>query len=71
VHKIVVAFVVLLALSLCGVVGTTLWLVKRRGHRVVARDLIPLIGYSRRRAQGRHDPLRPRATISPPTPITA
>jgi uncharacterized BrkB/YihY/UPF0761 family membrane protein len=45
-HTIVLIFAVVLALSLCGVVGAILWLVARRGHRLAAQDLIPLVGFT-------------------------
>ena len=43
---VVLIFAVVLILSLCGVVGTILWLVVRRGHRLTAQDLIPLVGFA-------------------------
>ena len=45
-HIIVLIFAVVLGLSLCGVVGAILWLVMRRGHRLTAQDLIPLVGFT-------------------------
>jgi hypothetical protein len=45
-HVAVLIFAVVLGLSLCGVVATILWLVVRRGHRLTAQDLIPLVGFT-------------------------
>src|SRR4051812_2952145 len=45
-HLVIVIFGVVLALSLCGVVGTVLWMVVRRGQTLMAHDLIPLVGFT-------------------------